>query len=61
MEGVTMLLERERELQELRSALTEAQQERGQLLLIEGQAGLGKTSLRVGSIRISAKGTYSTA
>jgi len=45
MEGVTKLLERERELQELRSALIEAQQERGQLLLIEGQAGLGKTSL----------------
>ena len=42
---MTTLLEREREVQALRHALTEAQHERGQLVLIEGPAGLGKTSL----------------
>jgi hypothetical protein len=39
------LLERERELAELGSALTEARQGRGQVVLIEASAGLGKTSL----------------
>jgi DNA-binding CsgD family transcriptional regulator len=44
IEGVT-LLEREHELEALRTALAETQAERGQLFLIEGPAGLGKTSL----------------
>ena len=39
------LLERQRELAELGSALTEARQGRGQVVLIEASAGLGKTSL----------------
>ena len=39
------LLERERELAELGSALTGARQGRGQVVLIEASAGLGKTSL----------------
>src|SRR5689334_5486221 len=45
MESGATLLERERELQELRDALGAAQAERGQFVLIEGPAGLGKTSL----------------
>ena len=43
-EGVS-LLEREHELEALHSALARAQQEQGQLILIEGPAGVGKTSL----------------
>jgi GH15 family glucan-1,4-alpha-glucosidase len=39
------LLERERELTELENALTVAQQGRGQVVLVEAPAGLGKTSL----------------
>ena len=39
------LLERQRELAELGSALTEARQGRAQVVLIEASAGLGKTSL----------------
>jgi DNA-binding CsgD family transcriptional regulator len=39
------LLERGRELQELRRALGEARAGRGQVVLVEGVAGLGKTSL----------------
>jgi DNA-binding CsgD family transcriptional regulator len=39
------LLERDRELQALMRLLREAQQERGQLALIDGPAGLGKTTL----------------
>jgi DNA-binding CsgD family transcriptional regulator len=39
------LLEREAEQQLLDGALSEARRERGQLVLIEGAAGLGKTSL----------------
>jgi DNA-binding CsgD family transcriptional regulator len=39
------LLERQRELAELGSALTEARQGRGQIVLVEAPAGLGKTSL----------------
>lgn len=40
-----MLLDRECELRELQGALVEARDEKGQLILIEGPAGLGKTSL----------------
>jgi DNA-binding CsgD family transcriptional regulator len=39
------LLERERELEELRRALADARQGRGRVVLVEGVAGLGKTSL----------------
>jgi DNA-binding CsgD family transcriptional regulator len=39
------LLERERELTELGTALTEAQEGRGHVVLVEAPAGLGKTSL----------------
>ena len=39
------LLERDDELQALITALSEAQQERGQFVLIEAPAGLGKTTL----------------
>jgi AAA ATPase domain len=39
------LLERQRELAGLGSALTKARQGRGQVVLIEAPAGLGKTSL----------------
>jgi DNA-binding CsgD family transcriptional regulator len=43
--NVATLLERDRELAELRNALRDAQDDRGQLVLIEAPAGLGKTSL----------------
>ena len=39
------LLERNRELQELGQTLSEAQQDRGQFVLVEAPAGLGKTTL----------------
>lgn len=39
------LLERERELVELAAALTDAQQGRGRVVLVEAPAGIGKTSL----------------
>jgi DNA-binding CsgD family transcriptional regulator len=44
-ESVAKLLERDAESLELRRALGEAQHERGQLVLIEAPAGLGKSSL----------------
>ncbi len=45
VDQVASLLDRERELRALLSALAEAREESGQLVLIEGPAGLGKTSL----------------
>ncbi|MEX2123057.1 MAG: AAA family ATPase [Woeseia sp.] len=45
IETVATLLERERELAALRHALTEAERGRGQIVLVEAPAGLGKTSL----------------
>ncbi len=42
---VVTLLEREQELEELDAALGEVQRERGQIVLIEAPAGLGKSSL----------------
>jgi DNA-binding CsgD family transcriptional regulator len=45
IETAAPLLEREHELTELGNALNAAQQGRGQLVLIEAPAGLGKTSL----------------
>jgi DNA-binding CsgD family transcriptional regulator len=44
-EVAAMLLEREREFEALGSALTEAEQGRGGVVLVEAPAGLGKTSL----------------
>lgn len=43
--SVATLLERERELAELNNVLRETQDDRGQIVLIEAPAGLGKTSL----------------
>lgn len=43
--SVATLLEREHELAELHHVLREAQDDRGQIVLIEAPAGLGKTSL----------------
>jgi hypothetical protein len=45
IETAAPLLEREHELTDLGNALNAAQQGRGQLVLIEAPAGLGKTSL----------------
>ena len=45
IETATTLLERERELSELGELLSEAQRGRGQVVLVEAPAGLGKTSL----------------
>ena len=45
VETAATLLEREPELTELRSAVTDAQTGGGRVVLIEGAAGLGKTSL----------------
>jgi predicted ATPase len=45
IETATTLLERERELSELGQLLSEAQRGRGQVVLVEAPAGLGKTSL----------------
>ncbi len=54
MEPVATLLERERELTELRNALTDAARGRGRLILVEGAAGLGKTSLLRAAAEIAA-------
>ncbi len=45
IEATATLLERERELSELRGALADAEERRGRMVLVEAPAGLGKTSL----------------
>ncbi len=45
VENVATLLDRERELAELGRALSQAQEGRGRVVLVEAAAGLGKTSL----------------
>jgi DNA-binding CsgD family transcriptional regulator len=45
IETAATLLERERELEQLRDSLAEAEAGRGNLVLLEAPAGLGKTSL----------------
>lgn len=54
IQAVPALLERERELQELGQALSEAQHDRGQCMLVEGPAGLGKTSLLRATLHMAA-------
>ena len=54
------LLERERELTELENALTEAQQGRGQVVLVEAPAGLGKTSLLRAASETAAGAGFTT-
>ena len=53
------LLERERELRELDHALTAAQQGRGQIVLVEAAAGLGKTSLLGAASQAAAERGFS--
>jgi predicted ATPase len=54
------LLERERELTELGAALIEARQGRGQVVLVEAPAGLGKTSLLRAASETAATGVWNT-
>ena len=54
------LLERERELTELENALTGAQQGRGQVVLVEAPAGLGKTSLLRAASETAAQADFTT-
>ena len=42
---IARLLDRERELRELGDALSDARRERGRIVVIEGPAGIGKTTL----------------
>lgn len=43
--GIARLLDRERELRELDDALSDARREQGRIVVIEGPAGIGKTTL----------------
>jgi DNA-binding CsgD family transcriptional regulator len=54
MHRVATLLERERDLAELRSVLTDTREGRGRLVLAEGAAGLGKTSLLRAALELAA-------
>ncbi len=58
-EVVATLLEREHELAQLRKALTDARQGRGRLVVVDGAAGLGKTSLLRAGSAIAAEAGFS--
>ncbi len=58
IDAVATLLERERELARLSSALTEAQQSRGQVVVVEAPAGLGKTSLLRATVQNAAEAGF---
>ena len=57
-EPAVTLLERERELGELGSALQEARRDRGQIVLIEAAAGIGKTSLLWAALESAAQSGF---
>jgi ATP/maltotriose-dependent transcriptional regulator MalT len=57
-EDVPILLERESELSELGRALSEAQQGRGQVVILEAPAGLGKTSLLKAASQTAAEAGF---
>lgn len=58
MISASTLLEREHELSDIDSALREAQRDRGQLVLIEAAAGLGKSTLLWQSFENAARMGY---
>ncbi|MDQ3647249.1 MAG: AAA family ATPase [Actinomycetota bacterium] len=58
IEPPTTLLERERELSEFRGALSEAQEGRGRVVLVEAPAGLGKTSLLRAAFEAAAEAGF---
>ena len=58
MNTESMLLERERELASLEQALTEAHRGHGQVVLVEAQAGLGKTTLLRAASDAAVEGGY---
>ena len=58
IETATTLLERESELAELGNALSEAQQGRGQVVILEAPAGLGKTSLLKAASQTAAEAGF---
>jgi DNA-binding NarL/FixJ family response regulator len=57
---ITSLLGRERELRELGDALTDAGRERGRIVVIEGQAGIGKTTLLAALLDDAAERGFAT-
>ncbi len=53
IEATAILLERDRELDELRGALADAEERRGRMVLVEAPAGLGKTSLLNAALQLA--------
>jgi DNA-binding CsgD family transcriptional regulator len=58
VETAATLLERERELAELRNGVADAQAGRGRVVLVEAPAGLGKTSLLRAASEIAAEAGF---